>query len=138
MIIQTDYGIPLRSYRAARGGREGQSAKERKASFSPRFSPNETPRVFRRCVLTSSRLAPLVDSQEAGLERYAIAGKEADWSDALVGGKGPKSGLLSVKRKAAARGDAGETPAEEKKDRKEKKAAASAGKKSKGGGKKKR
>ena len=82
-------------------------------------------------------VAPLVDSQEAGLERYAIAGKEADWSDALVGGKGPKSGLLSVKRKAAARGDA-ETPAEEKKDRKERKAAASAGKKSKGGGKKKR
>ena len=91
----------------------------------------------RRRVLASS-VAPLVDSQEAGLERYAIAGKEADWSDALVGGKGPKSGLLSVKRKAAARGDAGETPAEEKKDRKEKKAAASAGKKSKGGGKKKR
>jgi len=90
----------------------------------------------RRRVLTSS-VAPLVDSQEAGLERYAIAGKEADWSDALVGGKGPKSGLLSVKRKAAARGDA-ETPAEEKKDRKERKAAASAGKKSKGGGKKKR
>ena len=54
-----------------------------------------------------------------------------------MGGKGPKSGLLSVKRKAAARGDAGETPAEEKKDRKEKKAA-SAGKKSKSGGKKKR
>ena len=53
-----------------------------------------------------------------------------------MGGTGPKSGLLSVKRKAAARGDAGETPAEEKKDRKEKKAAA--GKKSKGGGKKKR
>lgn len=137
MIIQTDYGIPLRSYRAARGGREGQSAKERKASFSPRFSPNETPRVFRRCVLTSSRLAPLVDSQEAGLERYAIAGQEADWSDALVGGKSPKSGLLSVKRKATAQGDAEETPAKEKKDRKDKKAA-SAGKKSKGSGKKKR
>lgn len=74
-------------------------------------------------------------SQDAGLERYAIAGQEADWSEALVGGKGPKSGLLSVKRKA--RGDAEETPAKEKKDRKEKKAA-SAGKKSKSGGKKKR
>ena len=52
-----------------------------------------------------------------------------------MGGKAPKSGLLSVKRKA--RGDAEETPAKEKKDRKEKKAA-SAGKKSKSGGKKKR
>ena len=52
-----------------------------------------------------------------------------------MGCKGPKSGLLSVKRKA--RGDAEETPAKEKKDRKEKKAA-SAGKKSKSGGKKKR
>lgn len=50
-----------------------------------------------------------------------------------MGGKGPKSGLLSVKRKA--RGDAEETPAKEKKDRKEKKAAS--GKKS-GSGKKKR
>ena len=34
-----------------------------------------------------------------------------------MGGKGPKSGLLSVKRKA--RGDAEETPAKEKKDRKD-------------------
>ena len=50
-----------------------------------------------------------------------------------MGGKSPKSGLLSVKRKATARGDAEETPAKEKKDRKDKKAP-SAGKKSKGGG----
>ena len=111
---------------------------DEKRFFSPgSFSHKKKTLAPRRRVLTSS-VAPLVDSQEAGLERYAIAGKEADWSDALVGGTGPKSGLLSVKRKAAARGDAGETPAEEKKDRKEKKAAASAGKKSKGGGKKKR
>ncbi len=54
-----------------------------------------------------------------------------------MGGKSPKSGLLSVKRKATARGDAEESPAKEKKDHKDKKAA-SAGKKSKGGGGKKK
>ena len=32
-------------------------------------------------------------------DRYAIAGKETDWDDALVGKKVPKSGMLSVKRK---------------------------------------
>ena len=109
----------------------------RRTSFSPRFFFLEGTKK----TLASSSSRPDLSSrhsQDAGLERYAIAGQEADWSEALVGGKGPKSGLLSVKRKAAARGDAGETPAEEKKDRKEKKAAASAGKKSKGGGKKKR
>jgi hypothetical protein len=97
------------------------------------FSRGQKKRVF-----ASSSSRPDLSSrhsQDAGLERYAIAGQEADWSEALVGGKGPKSGLLSVKRKA--RGDAEETPAKEKKDRKEKKAA-SAGKKSGSGGKKKR
>ena len=38
-------------------------------------------------------------SQEAGLERYAIAGKETDWDDALVGKKVPKSGMLSFDMK---------------------------------------
>jgi len=43
--------------------------------------------------------------QEAGLERFAIAGQETDWDAALSGGakkKVPASGLLSVKRKAGA------------------------------------
>tara|TARA_B110000879_G_C10774298_1_gene356502 strand:+ start:218 stop:475 length:258 start_codon:yes stop_codon:yes gene_type:complete len=68
-------------------------------------------------------------SQEAGLERYAIAGQESDWSDALVGGKQvPKSGLLSVKRKAGEKGEDFETPAKEKKDKKDNKGSASKGK----------
>uniref|UniRef100_A0A7S0T2X9 N-acetyltransferase domain-containing protein n=1 Tax=Mantoniella antarctica TaxID=81844 RepID=A0A7S0T2X9_9CHLO len=43
--------------------------------------------------------------EEAGLERFAIAGQETDWDAALSGGakkKVPASGLLSVKRKAGA------------------------------------
>mmetsp|Transcript_7126 Transcript_7126/g.26896 ORF Transcript_7126/g.26896 Transcript_7126/m.26896 type:complete len:972 (-) Transcript_7126:1098-4013(-) len=67
--------------------------------------------------------------EEAGLERYAIAGQESDWSDALVGGKQvPKSGLLSVKRKAGEKGEDFETPAKEKKDKKDNKGSASKGK----------
>lgn len=58
-------------------------------------------------------------SQEAGLERYAIAGKEDDWDDALAGGKVPKSGMLSVKRKHGADADAA-TP-EKKSSKKDKK-----------------
>ena len=58
-------------------------------------------------------------SQEAGLERYAIAGKETDWDDALVGKKVPKSGMLSVKRKHGDGADAS-TP-EKKSSKKDKK-----------------
>ena len=78
--------------------------------------------------------------QEAGLERYAIAGEERDWSDALAGGKAPKSGILSVKRKAgegAAEEDArrGEkTP--KKGDKKEKRDRGKGGKTPKSSGKK--
>ena len=61
----------------------------------------------------------LIDSQEAGLERYAIAGKETDWDDALVGKKVPKSGMLSVKRKHGDGADAS-TP-EKKSSKKDKK-----------------
>mmetsp|Transcript_5513 Transcript_5513/g.24768 ORF Transcript_5513/g.24768 Transcript_5513/m.24768 type:complete len:160 (-) Transcript_5513:2139-2618(-) len=57
--------------------------------------------------------------EEAGLERYAIAGKETDWDDALVGKKVPKSGMLSVKRKHGDGADAS-TP-EKKSSKKDKK-----------------
>ena len=63
--------------------------------------------------------ACLLHSQEAGLERYAIAGKETDWDDALVGKKVPKSGMLSVKRKHGDGADAS-TP-EKKSSKKDKK-----------------
>ncbi len=88
--------------------------------------------VFSICFLTSYRFSPS-STQEAGLERYAIAGAESNWGDALVGGKGPKSGLLSVKRKAGEKSDDYETPKKtdgSKKEKKENSGKKSTGKKS--------
>lgn len=72
-----------------------------------------------RSHLTACLLIMFTHSQEAGLERYAIAGKETDWDDALVGKKVPKSGMLSVKRKHGDGADAS-TP-EKKSSKKDKK-----------------
>ncbi|MDB9925220.1 hypothetical protein OAD67_03050 [bacterium] len=123
MIIQTDYEATLRSYRAVRRG-NGFFLELLFCLF--RFS------VFSICFLTSYRFSPS-STQEAGLERYAIAGAESDWGDALVGGKGPKSGLLSVKRKAGEKSDDYETPKKtdgSKKEKKENSGKKSTGKKS--------
>ena len=62
------------------------------------------PRITARQLTISP---PHATQQEAGLERYAIAGQETDWDAALPGGskKVPASGLLSVKRKAGAGGE---------------------------------
>ena len=79
----------------------------------------DTVHASHRSHLTACLFIVFPHSQEAGLERYAIAGKETDWDDALVGKKVPKSGMLSVKRKHGDGADAS-TP-EKKSSKKDKK-----------------
>ena len=105
-----------------------------RAQGTSRTKPTRHPsysRIFRASRASFLTVSPRVSyhSQEAGLERYAIAGKESDWDDALAGGKVPKSGMLSVKRKHGADADAA-TP-EKKSSKKDKKG--DKGHKSKGG-----
>ena len=95
-----------------------------RARGTSRTKPTRHPsysRSFRASRASFLTVSPRVSyhSQEAGLERYAIAGKESDWDDALAGGKVPKSGMLSVKRKHGADADAA-TP-EKKSSKKDKK-----------------
>lgn len=77
----------------------------------PHSLPPRTPTPL-RLTLLDTLLDTCCERQEAGLERYAIAGQESDWDVALAGGVGskkvPASGLLSVKRKAGAVGDGDE------------------------------